>query len=799
MTDLTGAVAKAAVPDADASEATDDIQFIEYHLPALPDGTYHIRVEQQVDITGKRMLDSVKDAFFSVVGPRFGLEPQEIRAVFPPEGSTGDHDNVLPHIVLNRSTLPWERQSLHARQDDTGTQEEVRLRTPWLALLLFDESDRPPSPRTLKISELMEEDQFKDLPPQITGDHDDAPVTVIDVPQDLLAAILPRVQLSDDPTKEINELRLLVHVRQTYAQAGSGPVKVDGEVAVVISNRLPRAGSQSTVHLVSLEHRYDATGFVFPAKRDEKVTLAQDKRVTLVSLKSWRFACDEPKGSFKGLLMNLDCNPSVLRPPDPTPGAGADDNAAQAARRFVELGYTPLPHHLRTGDKTVSWYHGPLAPAIHDNSHADLPIQLPARTADVLARYLPEYGMFDVSYAAAWELGRLLTLQSKQVAITLYQWKRTHAAAIKNARYHLDHLPFARLEGEADLPEVVQLWFVDLALLRGAPFDYLVPDTRMLPVESIRFFRVDPYWVECLLDGAFSIGRVSEADRQRDHAADTQANAEADNQLSGFLLRSAVVSGWPDLQVDGYSADINDLDAVQSPDLQLPLVRMERLSPNVLLCLFAGEVKTVDIHLKPETLHFGVSLLDDRHQLDRYPGGYYKELRSRSGEQDVAAATPAQWDKALVDEVAEALNHNKPNGKVRILLPNADKQLNILEVEVDKPGREWRIYAEQSVVHEKTGKTITLHWTWYVQRIGDTLAIHDTLAVNVPSRAGVPLTDSSNLNNRRVLAIHELQQELQDGLKFFPDKDKENNQFTAAEFALEMVEGVQKVRFTIAD
>ncbi len=32
--------------------------------------------------------------------------------------------------------------------------------------------------------------------------------------------------------------------------------------------------------------------------------------------------------------------------------------------------------------------------------------------------------MFDVSYAAAWQLGRLLALQSNNFAETLYNWKR---------------------------------------------------------------------------------------------------------------------------------------------------------------------------------------------------------------------------------------------------------------------------------------------------------------------------------------------------------------------------------------
>jgi hypothetical protein len=36
------------------------------------------------------------------------------------------------------------------------------------------------------------------------------------------------------------------------------------------------------------------------------------------------------------------------------------------------------------------------------------------------------------------------------------------------------------------------------------------------------------------------------------------------------------------------------------------LLHIERLSPNVLLCLFDGEINSVAIHQKPETLHCGL-------------------------------------------------------------------------------------------------------------------------------------------------------------------------------------------------
>ena len=34
--------------------------------------------------------------------------------------------------------------------------------------------------------------------------------------------------------------------------------------------------------------------------------------------------------------------------------------------------------------------------------------------------------MFDTSLSAAWNLGRLLTLNSKQIATLIYNWKRDH-------------------------------------------------------------------------------------------------------------------------------------------------------------------------------------------------------------------------------------------------------------------------------------------------------------------------------------------------------------------------------------
>jgi hypothetical protein len=146
-------------------------------------------------------------------------------------------------------------------------------------------------------------------------------------------------------------------------------------------------------------------------------------------------------------------------------------------------------------------------------------------------------------------------------------------------------------------------WFDDLNLLRGVPFNYLVPDERMLPAESIRFFWLDAVWVDALLDGAFSIGRVTSSDHSSGDTFTDSVGAGGYDKVTGILLRSSVVAGWPDLQVDGFGADGTLLERL----------RMDRLSPNVLICLFKGEVGSVAVHGKPETLHFGLDLPDAQH------------------------------------------------------------------------------------------------------------------------------------------------------------------------------------------
>ncbi len=203
-------------------------------------------------------------------------------------------------------------------------------------------------------------------------------------------------------------------------------------------------------------------------------------------------------------------------------------------------------------------------------------------------------------------------------------------------------------------PDTVQIiaWLSRLHLLYGIPFNYLVPDIRMLPDESIRFFQVDENWITALIDGAFSPGTtiatstVSQAlqpqvqvyvnenlSSVRSGMLEVEQGESAPANLSGFFLRSAVVSGWPGMEVSGYS------DA--AGENKLAILRMERISPSLLLCLFNGIVARVEMREPAETIHFNFNLNAVNYTgLDAVTDEYYdKSIRYVNSMDNIVAGT----------------------------------------------------------------------------------------------------------------------------------------------------------------
>jgi hypothetical protein len=666
------------------------VTFIEYDEPPLKDGEY------QITVTHTTNQPAPNDKFtekrqFAVAGERFVLGGGEIVSVFPPPMATGEFADVLPHVVFSKHTLPWERESVKGQAN-----------APWLAVLTFAASELavltfpgsaqpggPPDKITpVKVKDLIPQDKtigaygseaqlgtgampahyfsypMPDLDHKFDyrldyGETPEDECKVLDLPVDLFKKVAP---CQDD-------LAWLAHIREADTTDSEDHVVASLQFSVVVSNRVGPDKEDTYAFLVSLEnfgeHLPDAEGAGADGLKDFQF-------VRLVVLRTWRYFADEGDAKFTTLVESLNHikgrqQLTTLRLPSTAPaqsavdaamnnqasGALSDDDAAVLTANALAMGYVPLDHRLRHAGNLVSWYRGPLAPYAIESF-----VEVPQPSADRMARYNPQSGMFDVSYSAAWQLGQLMALQNTGFSTTLYSWKKTLQKA-EAAQEELDLLtsklsyqpddpdssdgnddntpqespPASSLHAFASLldrrqayldqtltaiPDNIVDWVAKLRLLNGVPFAYLVPDERMLPPESLRFFYLDPNWVTALIDGAFSIGRATVDDIARDAAVHARVHEPAmaavktlrqnprralfaensSGTMTGFLLRSQVLKGWPRLQVNGYS-DING-------DQELDKFRLVRLSNEIMLALFDGGLRMVAIHEPPEQLHFGV-------------------------------------------------------------------------------------------------------------------------------------------------------------------------------------------------
>src|SRR5579872_1661190 len=125
---------------------------------------------------------------------------------------------------------------------------------------------------------------------------------------------------------------------------------------------------------------------------------------------------------------------------------------------------------------------------------------------------------------------------------------------------------------EAEMPPYMESFLAHLRLLIGVPFEYLVPDARLLPAESIRFFYLDRSWTDRLVDGVLAVGKLGTREQGHHQAHNPTILARLDGlepqvrslqrgtadygtalagataqagPVTGFILRSEAVAGWP--------------------------------------------------------------------------------------------------------------------------------------------------------------------------------------------------------------------------------------------------------------
>ena len=183
---------------------------------------------------------------------------------------------------------------------------------------------------------------------------------------------------------------------------------------------------------------------------------------------------------------------------------------------------------------------------------------------------------------------------------------------------------------DSTVPQELRSWLVRLRLLEGVPFANLVADTELLPPESIRWFYLDRRWTDALVQGALSVGTVNSDDRTHLTAQYDAIRDELDQEernyrrlpgtprfggkveaVSGFILRSQAVSVWPGLHVRAFTVDPAESDDASYPDddpRRMRLLRLERLAPAVLFCLFDGIPQVVHVEEPRQGVQFGFDM-----------------------------------------------------------------------------------------------------------------------------------------------------------------------------------------------
>jgi hypothetical protein len=367
--------------------------------------------------------------FVAVEGPQVKLEPSDIAGVYPAPGSTNSPTTFLPHISLNRRTLPWERSGPDATNP------------PWLALLLIKpgdpglnvtSSDSFLFSTTVAALKTMDSEAYTIFKSKTMNLADSTSLRVARLPIPLLKQILP---------SSLQELSLLCHMKRV----SKGTLNQD--FAIVIGNRLPSpsapptgpsltaaAPEQHTALLVSLEHRSDLydergklTGLVptvlaadagaqddaihqpgqtppgpGPAPQPTFVALK-----TLIVLHSWSFTPTDG-GDFEEVMKRLAIQPNggVLRFGNQASPAGQGDSPIHEVPLSGK--FQPLLDHdgyllggVPADQRGTVKLRGPLGP---------FPFKLPRPDSEINAVAVQVEISENPSYAAAFELGRIMAL-----------------------------------------------------------------------------------------------------------------------------------------------------------------------------------------------------------------------------------------------------------------------------------------------------------------------------------------------------------------------------------------------------
>lgn len=657
-----------------------DVQFFDAYSPALTAGPWRISVSQA--LTGVDTGPLGADQEVLVSAPQFSVDAAAVLNQYPPAGTTGNYAHVLPHLILSDPSLPWERAMTPPPGTSTvppwlalvvltdsdivgGAGSPTRGQTSTVSALLG------PDGGVLGPT----------VTPEADVDPTD-PITVVQLTTAAFAAVLPRLTdtpylaharqstIADKAALGLAPSGLCAAiVANRFPPAATGtnatPTRCVAHLVSVegFETYLTDDADLSAYTSVLMASLTSWTFNTLPEAGQSFSGLAEN----LVAAEY-----DGTAYTPANLWLRLPTAVSDAREGSPAATKVADRLAA---------GYVPSAYHLRTGEDTLAWYRGPGTPILPTPMPAgthfptsDAALVYDSATGVFDASLAAAWQAGRAAALADRSFGQsLLSFRRRGHALTdalLYRLDSdlfsatqiSHLAAsgsVADAFLSLmrgglvdrlaasapartvagagsgstpDPEPQTAVKDFLADPDVqaviadevahdlqpVATWLGRLSLLYPLPFGTIVPDTRMMPPESVRFFYVDPAWVSAAMDGALSLGTQSSRDslftqamsgvvraaagvsaaaaRARLIGVDPPTSDTAPTQVCGMLLHSGLVAAWPNLAVQGLT----------SAGDTLKVLRLDQLSGDVLLCLWWGIPDAVILAEPPEGIRFGV-------------------------------------------------------------------------------------------------------------------------------------------------------------------------------------------------
>jgi len=279
------------------------------------------------------------------------------------------------------------------------------------------------------------------------------------------------------------------------------------------------------------------------------------------------------------------------------------------------------------------------------------------------------------------------------------------------------------------LPPYMESFLAHIRMLVGVPLEYLIPDDRLLPPESIRFFYVDRSWTDRLVDGALAVGQIGSREsahyqsratgltqlldqgermvrslQRRVDFVQAKASSDADRRaadvVTGFILRSSAVKNWPHMDVRAYDRTIDEPFVAADPAVaahQLKTLRIELLAPSVMIALFEREPAMVILEEPHHGVQFGIRRIGNTITV---PLRNSTGSQVRVGNNSVPVTVPMRSrhaDVVRVKALRDALQAARAAHPEAI---NQDGSAAFAIAVLDPP---WRQHFEGTVDHAQTG------------------------------------------------------------------------------------------------